>query len=146
MLTDDEVIAQALRILQSRLRNGPVMDSPCAVKEFLTLKLSGLEHEQFSIMFLDSQNYLIEFVDLFRGTLTQTSVYPREVVKLALQLNANGVIFAHNHPSGQPEPSRADEYLTTTLKSALQLIDVRVLDHIIVGGVSTVSFVERGLL
>lgn len=146
MLKDDEIIAKALSILETRLQKGPVMDSPRAVKEFLILKMAGLEYEQFSVMFLNSQNYLIDYVDLFRGSLAQTSVYPREVAKLALQFNASSVVFAHNHPSGQPEPSRADESLTKSLKSTLQLIDVRVLDHIVVGGITTVSFAERGLL
>lgn len=146
MLNEDKIIARALRILQGRMRQGPIFDSPRTVKDYLVLKMSGLEHEQFSIMFLNSQHHLIEFVDMFRGTLTQTSVYPREVVKTALALNASSVIFAHNHPSGNPEPSRADEYLTQTLKSSLQLVDVRVLDHIVVGGNTTVSFVEKGLL
>ena len=97
-------------------------------------------------MFLDARHRLLSFEELFRGTLTQTSVYPREVVKHALALNASAVVLAHNHPSGVPEPSKADEYLTTTLKSALALVDVRVLDHLVVGRADCVSFAERGLL
>lgn len=100
----------------------------------------------FTVIFLTSQLAVTSIVEMFRGTLTQTSVYPREVVKAALERNAASVILVHNHPSGHPEPSRADEHLTQTLKQALALIDVRVLDHIIVGGMNTVSFAERGLL
>jgi DNA repair protein RadC len=105
-----------------------------------------LQHEVFVTLLLDAQNRLIEYVELFRGTLTQTSVYPREVVKVALTKNAAAMIMAHNHPSGVAEPSRADELLTQTLKQALSLVDVRVLDHFIVAGADTVSFAERGLL
>jgi DNA repair protein RadC len=105
-----------------------------------------LEHEVFIILLLDSQNRLIEAQELFRGTLIQTSVYPREVVKSTLARNAAAVVFAHNHPSGVAEPSRADELLTQSLKQALALVDVRVLDHFVVAGTSTVSFAERGLI
>ena len=98
------------------------------------------------MMFLDVQNQLLRFEEMFRGTLSQTSVYPREVVKRALALHASAVILAHNHPSGTAEPSRADEFLTQTLKQALQLIDVRVIDHLVVGGDQAISFAERGLL
>jgi len=105
-----------------------------------------LQHEVFTALFLDAQNRLIEDEDLFRGTLTQTSVYPREVVRRALHHNAAAVIFAHNHPSGVAEPSRADELLTRTLRDALALVDIRVLDHVIVAGAASVSFAERGLL
>ena len=105
-----------------------------------------LEHEVFSVVFLDAQHRVIELRQMFRGTVTQTSVYPREVVKEALQLNAAAVILAHNHPSGVPEPSRADEFPTQSLKSALQLVDVRVLDHLVVTATAVVSFAERGLI
>ena len=108
--------------------------------------LAALEHEVFVGLFLDSQHRLIADRELFRGTLAQTSVYPREVVKSALALNAAAVIFAHNHPSGVAEPSRADELLTQSLKAALQLVDVRTLDHFVVAGAHVVSFAERGLL
>jgi DNA repair protein RadC len=100
----------------------------------------------FAVMFLDAQNRLLKLEEMFRGTLTQASVYPREVVKRALELHAGAVVLAHNHPSGAAEPSRADEYLTQTLKNALSLVDVRVLDHLIVGHAEVVSFAERGLL
>ena len=113
---------------------------------FFSLRLGSLEHEVFAAIFLDAQNRVIEYIELFRGTLTQTSVYPREVVKTSLRLNAAAVIFAHNHPSGVPEPSRADENLTKVLKDALALVDVRVLDHVIVAGGASVSFAQRGLL
>ena len=105
-----------------------------------------LEHEVFCVVFLDAQHRVIELQQMFRGTVTQTSVYPREVVKASLALNAAAVILAHNHPSGAAEPSRADEYLTQTLKTALQLVDVRVLDHLVVTANVVVSFAERGLL
>jgi DNA repair protein RadC len=108
--------------------------------------LAGLEHEVFAVLMLDAQNRLISYEELFRGTLTQTSVYPREVVKAALACNAAGVILSHNHPSGLSEPSRADEVLTQTLKQALALIDVRVLDHLIVATGGIVSLAERGII
>lgn len=136
----------AQRSLQQRLRDAPVFDSPQRVKDFLAMKLRALPHEVFAVLFLDSQHRLIEYRPMFQGTLAQTSVYPREVVKLALALNAGAVILAHNHPSGVAEPSRADEFLTQSLKSALALVDVRVLDHLVVGAAQVVSFAERGLL
>lgn len=143
----DTAIRRALMILESRLRQpGPTMDSPSTVRNFLTLKLAELEHEVFLALWLDSQNRLIEVEEIAKGTLTQTSVYPREVLKSALRVNAGAVIFAHNHPSAWAHPSHADELLTNNLKGALTLIDVRVLDHIIVAGTDTVSFAERGLL
>jgi DNA repair protein RadC len=120
--------------------------SPQAVRDYLRLTLDGREHEVFVGLYLDSQNRLIGAEELFRGTLAQTSVYPREIVKAALSRNAAAMIFAHNHPSGVAEPSRADELLTQALKQALTLIDVKVLDHFIVGGTHTMSFAERGLL
>ena len=110
------------------------------------LQLGARAHEVFAVLFLDAQSRLITLEGMFRGTLTQTSVYPREVVKRGLDLHAAAVILAHNHPSGTAEPSRADEFLTQTLKSALALVDVRVLDHLVVGRGSVVSFAERGLL
>ena len=119
---------------------------PSRVKDYLKLQLAGREHEVFAVLFIDVRHQLLAMEEMFRGTLTQTSVYPREVVKRALQLNAGAVVLAHNHPSGVAEPSRADEYLTQTLKTALQLVDVRVLDHIIVGQGHVVSLAERGLL
>jgi DNA repair protein RadC len=123
-----------------------VFDSPAKVKNFVQLQLAQRGFEVFAVLFLDAQNRLLKFEEMFRGTLTQTSVYPREVVKRALDLHASAVIFTHNHPSGAAQPSRADEHLTQTLKSALALIDVRVFDHLVVGHNEVVSFAERGLL
>jgi DNA repair protein RadC len=128
------------------LRQRDVFDSPKLVKHYLTLQLDGHSQELFGVMFLDGQHRLIQYEVMFTGTLTQTSVYPREVVRRALLLNAAAVVLAHNHPSGVAEPSRADEYLTQSLASALKLVDVRVLDHIVVGRGQTVSLAERGLL
>jgi DNA repair protein RadC len=135
------------RALAEPLHQGDCLASPATVKDYLRLKLAGLPHEVFLVLLLDSQNCLIDCVELFRGTLNQTSVYPREVVKLALQGNAAGVMFAHNHPSGVVEPSAADTVLTRTLKDALALVDVRVHDHFIVASTAPpLSFAERGLL
>ncbi len=140
------VLELARRSLHEEVRRDTVLSSPGKVRDYLRISLSRLGHEVFMGLFLDSQNRLLAADELFRGTLTQTSVYPREVVKRALTLNAGAVIFAHNHPSGVAEPSRSDELLTASLKQALALVDVRVLDHLIVAGTSTVSFAERGLL
>ena len=134
------------RSLAQQLAARPVFDAPQRVKDYLRLQLGHLDHEVFAVLFLDAQNRLLALEPMFRGTLTQTSVYPREVVKRALELGAGAVILAHNHPSGIAEPSRADEFLTQTLKSALALVDVRVLDHLVVGQAAVVSFAERGLL
>ena len=140
------VVEMARRSLAQELQTTPVFDSPQAVKHYVQLQLSGLQFEVFSVLFLDAQHRLLAMEEMFRGTLSQTSVYPREVVKRALARNAGAVILAHNHPSGLAEPSRADEFLTQTLKSALALVDVRVLDHLVVGQGQVVSFAERGLL
>ncbi len=141
------VIAAALAILGTRLREpGTLMDAPPRVRQFLTLQLAERRREAFGVLFLDAQCCMIAFEVLFEGTLMQTSVYPREVVRRALQLDAAAVILAHNHPSGVAEPSLADGHLTQTLKQALSLIDVRTLDHVIVAGRNTVSFAERGLM
>lgn len=136
----------ARRALREELVHGVVMDSPQRLREFLSLRLARLPHEVFLALYLDAQHRLISEEILFTGTLTQTSVYPREVVKAALRHNAAALIFAHNHPSGAAEPSRADELLTANLKSALALVDVRVLDHLIVAGPASVSLAERGLV
>lgn len=135
-----------LRRLQRDMSASPIFDSPAALRDWLRLYCAGLQHEVFLVMFLDAQHRLIDVEPLFRGTVNQTAVYPREVVKAALSRNAAVVVFAHNHPSGSGEPSRADEYLTATLKSALALVDVRVIDHFVVAGDRLVSFAERGLL
>jgi len=140
------VVELARRSLQQRLVERPAFDAPGRVRDYLQLHLASREHEVFAVLFLDAQHRLLQFDEMFRGTLTQTSVYPREVVKRALARNAAAVIFAHNHPSGLAEPSRADELLTRTLRDALALVDVRVLDHVIVAGTASVSFAERGLL
>ena len=124
----------------------PVFDSPQRVKDFVALRLGGLPHEVFAVLWLDAQHRLIDMQELFRGSLAQTSVYPREVLRQALGLNAGAAILAHNHPSGIAEPSRADEALTQSLVGALRLIEVRVLDHLVVGAGSVVSFAERGLM
>ncbi|MBZ0142169.1 MAG: DNA repair protein RadC, partial [Rhodocyclaceae bacterium] len=144
----DALIGKALATLDRRLRRvGESLGSPYAVREFLQLRLAELEHEVFMVLFLDSQNRMIEWQEMFRGSITQTSVYPREIVKAALACNAFAVIFAHNHPSGVSEPSPADRALTGSLKAALALVDVAVLDHFIVAGREhPLSFAERGLL
>lgn len=136
-----------VRCIRERMETEDLcFSSPETVKSYLCSKIGHLEHEVFWSFWLDAQNRLIVAEELFQGTLTQTSVYPREVVKKALARNAAAVIFAHNHPSGMPEPSRADESLTTALKSALALVDVRVLDHFIAAGNQAMSFAARGLL
>jgi DNA repair protein RadC len=141
------VFEMARRALQEELAGRDVLGSPRQVRDYLKLRLARLPHEVFVVLLLDAQNRLIRTEELFRGTLTQTSVYPREVVKLALAWNAAAVVFAHNHPSGLAEPSRADEALTVSLKQALALVDVKVLDHFVVAGNGApLSFAERGLL
>jgi DNA repair protein RadC len=144
--SDDTLIAQALEILARRIYAKDTLAAPGAVRDYLRLLLAGREHEVFVAVLLDAQNRVLSCQELFRGTLTQTSVYPREVVKVALAANAGAVIFAHNHPSGCSEPSRADELLTQQLKSALALVDIKVLDHFVVAGGESLSFAERGLL
>lgn len=140
------VFEMSRRALQEQMRERDALASPQAVRDYLRLRLSGLQREVFLTLFLDAQNRVVAVEELFSGTLTQTAVYPREVVKRALHHNAAAVIFAHNHPSGLAEPSQADERLTGALKEALALVDVRVLDHFVVAGNTALSFVERGLL
>ncbi|MDT8998388.1 DNA repair protein RadC [Paucibacter sp. APW11] len=140
------VLEIARRSLNQQLARRPVFESPESVKQFLQLQLAALDHEVFALLLLDAQHRLIAMEELFHGTLTQTSVYPREVVKRALAHGAAAVILAHNHPSGVAEPSRADESLTQALRSALALVDVRVLDHLVVSQGSAVSMAERGLM
>lgn len=147
MQAEEGIIERALAILTARIKAGPAMSSPDSVRKYLTIEAAKhTEREVFSVMFLDSQNRLIELRQMFFGTLSQTSVYPREVVKVALALNAGAVILTHNHPSGSPKPSSADKMLTQTLKAALALVDVQVLDHVITAGGTSVSMAEEGLI
>lgn len=140
------VLELARRSLSEELQNGVTLGSPQAVKQYLQLLLGGRSYESFAVLFLDVKNRLIACDEMFRGTLTHASVYPREVVKVALAHNAAGVILAHNHPSGTPDPSHADHMLTQSLKQALSLVDVRVLDHFVVAGRHVYSFAEHGEL
>lgn len=140
------VLEMARRALREKLDRGSALGSPQAVRDYLRLKLQDRPHEIFVGVFLDAQNRVLAVEELSRGTLTQTSVYPREVVKRALHHNAAALIFAHNHPSGIAEPSRSDEALTAALRQALALVDVKVLDHFIIGAGTAMSFAERGLL
>jgi DNA repair protein RadC len=140
------VLELARRAVAQRLREREVFSSPDAVKQYLQLQLAARGHEVFAVLFLDAQNRLVAMEEMFRGTLTQTSVYPREVVLRALHHQAASVVLAHNHPSGTVQPSRADEYAHPNLKAALALVDVRVLDHIIVAQGDALSMAERGLL
>lgn len=140
------VLELARRAMAQQLKEREVFSTPGAVMQYLQLQLSGKAHEVFAVLFLDAQNRMLAMEELFRGTLTQTSVYPREVVVRALHLQAASVVLAHNHPSGTVQPSRADEALTQTLKAALALVDVRVLDHVIVAQGEALSMAERGLL
>jgi DNA repair protein RadC len=145
-MTQDQTIRRALKILESRARVADSLTSPAAVRNYLRLKLADRQHEVFVCVFLDAQNRALAIEELFRGTLTQTSVYPREVVKEALAKNAAAVILCHNHPSGVAEPSIQDQALTRTLTEALALVDVKVLDHFVIAGPSLLSFAERGLM
>ena len=147
-----ETIGAARELVQmalcEELAQGAVLASPDQVRDYLRLKLEGRDYEVFMVLFLDAQNRLIAAEEMFRGTVTQTAVHPREVVKGALAYNASSIIVAHNHPSGLAEPSQADQHLTQQLRSALALVDVKVLDHFVIGsGVGQVtSFAERGLI
>ncbi len=144
---EDRAIYRAMHLLEKRLRKpGESFNNPKAVRQYLALHLAGFEREVFSALWLDAQHCLIAAEHLFAGTLTQTSVYPREVARRCLQLNAAAVIFAHNHPSGIAEPSEADLLLTRALMDTLALFDARVLDHFIVAGSGAVSLAEIGLL
>ena len=140
------IFEMSRRALSEQLQQRDVFKSPQAVRDYLVLKLGSLTKEVFLVLFLDTQNRLLASEEMFSGNLSETSVYPREVVKRALHYNAASVIFAHNHPSGIAQQSQADEMITKQLKQALVLIDVRVLDHFIVAGNNTLSFSERGLI
>ena len=140
------VFELARRALSQRLKEREAFETPDAVKQYLQLQLAHKNHEVFAVLFLDNQNRMLAMEELFRGTLSQTSVYPREVVMRALHHQAAAVVLSHNHPSGSVQPSRADEHLTQTLKASLALVDVRVLDHIIVSQGQTLSMAEQGLM
>jgi DNA repair protein RadC len=142
----EEILTAAREHMSRRVRRGTHLTSPKATRDYLTLKLGTLEREVFAVMFLDKRHRLISYQEMFQGTIDGASVHPREVVKEALKQNAAAVILAHPHPSGVAEPSQADEFITTRLKEALGLVDIRVLDHVIVAGGDTVSFSEMGLL
>ncbi|KAF1043293.1 JAB domain-containing protein [Xylophilus sp.] len=142
----DEVLLAAQQVLAGKVRGADVLSSPAVVRDFLRARLGALPHEVFAVIHVDAQHRVIDYVEMFRGTLTQTSVYPREVVKDSILKGSSAVLLVHNHPSGEAEPSRADEVLTQTLKQALGLVDVRVLDHLIVAGARVLSFAERGLI
>lgn len=145
--TADEVINAAKHIMESMMEQRDiVLTSPDLVRQYLMMRLGREEREIFCVLFLDNQNRLIAAEDMFMGTIDGASVYPREVVKVALKHNAAAVMLAHNHPSGVVEPSRADQQITQRLQAALQLIDVRVLDHFVVSDTESMSFAERGLL
>ncbi|AIJ46630.1 DNA repair protein RadC [Pseudomonas aeruginosa] len=146
LATAEQILEAARQAIERKMQRGTSFTSPAAVKEYLRAKLAGFEHEVFAVLFMDTQHRLIEYAEMFRGTIDGASVYPRELVKEALRLNAAAVIISHNHPSGNPEPSGADRALTQRLKEALGLVDVRVLDHVIVAGTDTTSFAERGLI
>jgi DNA repair protein RadC len=140
------LVQQALDLLACEVREADTLASPEVVRDYLRVLLGDRPHEVFAVVFLDTRHRVLDAIEMFRGTLTQTSVYPREVVIEALARNAAAVILAHNHPSGSAEPSTADEALTQTLKAALALVDVRVLDHFVVTRSAVVSFAERGLI
>jgi len=142
----DDILEAARQVIDQKMQRGAELTSPAAVKKYLRIKLAGFEHEVFAVLFMDTRHRLIEYREMFRGTIDGASVYPRELVKEALRCNAAAVIVSHNHLSGNPEPSAADRTLTERLKQALGLVDVRVLDHVIVAGSSTTSFSGRGLL
>ena len=145
-VTADEILTMANQLARSKLTKGQALTSPSLTYSCLQTLLQGYEHEVFAILFLDSQHRVIKFEELFQGTLDAASVYPREVVKAALSCNAAAVILVHNHPSGLPEPSRSDRTLTETLRSALATVEIRVLDHLVIGIEGRVSMAERGWL
>ena len=144
--TKHPIVQQALALLACEMRETDTLTAPDEVKNYLRLTLAPKDHEVFTLVFLDAQHRVIETEEMFRGTLTQISVYPREVVRASMKHNAASVILAHNHPSGSTTPSRVGEHLTQTLKAALALVDVRVLDHLIVTTGEMLSMAERGLI
>ncbi len=142
----EEVLLAAQRVLAGQMRGGSVLSTPAVVKDFLRARMGNLQHEVFAVIHLNVQHRVLDYVEMFRGTLTQTSVYPREVIKEALARNSSALLCVHNHPSGIAKPSLADEALTRSLKAALVLVDVELLDHMIVAGESIVSMAELGLV
>ncbi len=144
--TSDEIISAARACVASKVRRGADLCSPKAARDYLVLRFGQLRHEVFCVIYLDSRHRVLDCQDLFRGTIDGASVYPREVVKEALQRNAAACVLVHNHPSGVAEPSTADEQITRRLQAALQLVDIRIVDHLIVAGGEVTSFAERGLL
>ncbi|MBT7953073.1 MAG: DNA repair protein RadC [Gammaproteobacteria bacterium] len=144
--SSEEIIYMAKCLLSRRFRRGTVLSSPSMSRDYLQSRLAAYEHEVFAALFLDNRHRVISFEEMFKGTIDGATVHPREVVKAALEHNAAAVIFAHNHPSGVAEPSRADQNITQRLKEALTMVDIRVLDHFIIGSDEVVSFAERGLL
>ncbi len=145
-VTEKDILSMARRLAKNRLAKGCILDRPSAAFIYLQVLMGNYEHEVFGSLFLDNQHRIISFEELFQGSLNVTNIHPREVVKRALGLNAAAVIFVHNHPSGEPEPSDADKKITVQLRETLNLIDVRVLDHIVVGANECVSMTERGLI
>lgn len=145
-VTEQDILDIANTLLARRFKRRTKLTSPNQTREYFKLKLASYEYEVFCAMFLNNQNQVLAFEELFRGTINETAIYPREVVKQALSMNAAAIIFVHNHPSGEPEPSQADKHITLKLKYALELVEIRVLDHFIVAGDSSVSMAERGLL
>ncbi|GJL43633.1 TPA: DNA repair protein RadC [Enterobacter chengduensis] len=141
-----DIINQARELLTARLHHNESLGSPKETESYLALQLGDREQEVFAVIFLDNRNQILQYKEMFYGSIASTSVYPREIARLALRLNAAAVICSHNHPSGHPEPSAADRTITERIKNSMELIDVRVLDHVVVGGGRTVSFAERGWL
>ncbi len=140
----DDILEAARQVIDQKMQRGTLFDSPATVKTYLRTKLAGFEYEVFAVLFLDARHRLIDYMELFRGTIDSAQVHPREVVKEALRRNAAAVILSHNHPSGDPTPSAADRALTARLKQALDLVDVRLLDHVVVASDGTASLAERG--
>lgn len=146
VLTEQDIMDMAVKLVEQRFQPNQKLGSPDETRSFLTIKLQGYEHEMFGAIFLDNQHSILSFDLMFRGTIDSATIHPREVVKQALQYNASAVIFVHNHPSGNADPSTADVKITKRLIDALALMDIRVLDHFVVGGAEVVSFAEKGLL
>jgi DNA repair protein RadC len=145
-VSDEAVIETALKLLSKRISRGPLLASPRATRDYLRLRFADLEHEVFCLLYLDKRHRLIACEELFRGTIDGASVHPREVVKAALRHNCAAIVCSHNHPSGTSLPSQADELITQRLKAALDLVDIRLLDHLIVSATDSTSFAEKGLL